>query len=89
MRHDLLMSNESTFDAVALKAIGELLALGEDVGLGITFLPDDDGWTVGYMVGTSGGGDLVSGYDLGDTARASIRPLMDVVDRIVANKRDD
>ena len=80
------MKNKSTFDAKALQAIGELLALGESVGLGITFVPDDDGWTVGYMVGTSGGGDLVIGYDIGEIARASLRPLSEVVDRIARNR---
>lgn len=45
------------FDDDTLQAIGELLALGEQGGFGITFTPDPEGWTVGYMRGM-GGGDL-------------------------------
>jgi hypothetical protein len=43
-----------------------------------TFTPDAEGWTVGDMRGM-GGGDLLSGFDLGDTApRFSMRPLLDL-----------
>jgi hypothetical protein len=34
-----------------------LIALGEQEGFGITFNPDETGWTVGYLRGM-GGGDL-------------------------------
>jgi hypothetical protein len=34
-----------------LQAIGELIALGEQEGFGITFNPDETGWTVGYLRG--------------------------------------
>jgi hypothetical protein len=37
------------FDDDTLRAIGELLALGEQEGFGITFSPDPEGWRVGYM----------------------------------------
>lgn len=57
------------FDRSSLEAIGELLALGEQLGFGITFVPDDQGWEIGYMRGMAGG-ELVAGYELGDTARA-------------------
>ncbi|MFE5342335.1 hypothetical protein ACFQ80_19075 [Isoptericola sp. NPDC056578] len=62
------------FDDETLQAVGELLALGEQLGFGITFEPDAEGWKVGYLRGM-GGGDLASGYDLGETARAALRPL--------------
>ena len=65
------------FDDEALQSVGELLALGERLGFGITFEPDVQGWKVGYLRGM-GGGDLASGYDLGDTARAALRPLDDL-----------
>jgi hypothetical protein len=58
-----------------LQAIGELIALGEQEGFGITFNPDETGWTVGYLRGM-GGGDLLTGFELGDTARAAMRPLL-------------
>jgi hypothetical protein len=59
------------YDDETLTAIGELIALGEQEGFGITFEPDPAGWTVGYMRGM-GGGELVTGFDLGDTARAAV-----------------
>jgi hypothetical protein len=58
-----------------LQAIGELIALGEQEGFGITINPDETGWTVGYLRGM-GGGDLLTGFELGDTARAAMRPLL-------------
>ena len=75
------------FDQSTLEAIGELLTLGEQLGFGITFTPDDEGWQVDYMRGMSGG-DLVSGYDLGDTARAALRPLHDLAQRYEQARRD-
>lgn len=35
-----------------------------------------------------GGRDLLSGSDLGDTARAATRPLLDLAARYEANRRD-
>jgi hypothetical protein len=75
------------FDDETLQAIGELLALGEQEGFGITFSPDAQGWTVGYTRGM-GGGDLLTGFDLGETARAAMRPLLDLAARYEANRRD-
>ena len=75
------------FDDDTLRAIGELLALGEQEGFGITFSPDPEGWRVGYMRGM-GGGDLLSGFDLGDAARAAMRPLLDLAARYEGNGRD-
>jgi hypothetical protein len=75
------------FDCATLQAVGELLALGEQLGFGITFTPDTEGWAVGYMRGMSGG-DLISGYDLGDTARAALRPLQDLAQRHEQARRD-
>lgn len=68
------------FGSEALQAVGELLALGEQHSIGVTFTPDAQGWTIGYMVGM-GGGDLLSGYDLGETARAAMRPLLELAER--------
>lgn len=65
------------FEDETLQSIGELIALGEQEGFGITFEPDDEGWKVGYLRGM-GGGDLAHGYDLGETARAAVRPLYEL-----------
>jgi hypothetical protein len=70
-----------------LGAIGELIALGEQEGFGITFNPDPEGWTVDYLRGM-GGGELLSGFDLGDTARAAVRPLLELSARYGAARRD-
>lgn len=79
--------SEPVFDRSSLEAIGELLTLGEQQGFGITFVPDEQGWEIGYMRGM-GGGELVAGYDLGDTARAALRPLHDIAERYEQARRD-
>jgi hypothetical protein len=79
--------SEPVFDRSSLEAIGELLTLGEQLGFGITFVPDEQGWEIGYMRGM-GGGELVAGYDLGDTARAALRPLHDLAERYEQARRD-
>jgi hypothetical protein len=68
---------DGPFDAASLEAVGELLALGAREGLGITFTPGPEGWTIGYVRGMSGE-DLLTGFDLGDLARAAVGPLLDV-----------
>lgn len=75
------------FDEATLSAIGELLAVGEQEGFAITFAPDAQGWTVGYMRGM-GGGDLISGYDLEETAKAAMRPLLDLAARYAERRRE-
>lgn len=75
------------FDDDTLRAVGEIIALGEQEGFAITFEPDSDGWTVGFMRG-HGGGDLHSDYDLESAARGAIRPLLELSARHVANRRD-
>jgi hypothetical protein len=35
-----------------------------------------------------GGGDLLTGFDLGDTARAAMRPLLDLAAGYQTNRRD-
>jgi hypothetical protein len=35
-----------------------------------------------------GGGELLSGFDLGDAARAAMRPLLDLAARYEAARRD-
>jgi hypothetical protein len=74
------------YDEATLNAIGDLLSLGEQHGFGITFEPDAEGWTVGYLRG-QGGGDLITGFDLGDTARGALRPLLELAGQFDANRR--
>ncbi|GAA1056868.1 hypothetical protein GCM10017608_11160 [Agromyces luteolus] len=77
----------ATFDDETLQAIGELIALGEQEGFAITFQPDADGWTVGYMRGMAGG-DLHSDFDLESAARGAVRPLLDLSARFISNRRE-
>lgn len=79
--------SDDVFDAQTLQAIGELLAAGEQHGIGISFEPDVEGWRIGYLVGR-GGGDLLAGYDLGETARAALRPLEELAARREQARRD-
>lgn len=64
----------------ALEAVADLLVVGEQHGIGVTFTPDDVGWGVGYMQGMRGG-DLSSAYDLETAAKAAVRPLMELAAR--------
>ncbi|GAA2230745.1 hypothetical protein GCM10009851_14380 [Herbiconiux moechotypicola] len=77
----------ANFDEDTLCAIGELIALGEQEGFGISFEPDVDGWRVGFLCGT-GGGELSSDFDLRSAARGAVRPLLELSARHVANRRD-
>lgn len=62
-------------DQATLDAVAELITAGEQYGIGVTFVPDGEGWTVGYMHGL-GGGDFAEAYDLATAARAALRPLI-------------
>lgn len=72
--------------AETLDAIADLLVLGEQHGVGVTFTPDGEGWTVGYMRGM-GGGDLSSAYDLDTAAKAALRPLMALIRKTERRER--
>lgn len=77
----------ANFDDETLRAVGEIIALGEQEGFDTTFEPDGDGWTVGFVRGM-GGGDLHTDYDLESAARGAVRPLLELSARYVANRRD-
>jgi hypothetical protein len=62
----------------ALAAVAKLLRTSRDHGIGVTFEPDEIGWTVGYIKGM-GGGNLSRAYDLETAAKAAERPLNDLV----------
>lgn len=71
--------SDDTWDDATWAAVGDLLALGQANGFVVTFQPDNDGWEIGYMQGM-GGGTLVAGYRLGDTARAAYRPFKNLIE---------
>ena len=54
----------------ALAAVANLLKTARDHGIGVTFEPDEIGWTVGYIQGM-GGGNLSRAYDLETAAKAA------------------
>jgi hypothetical protein len=61
-----------------MRSIGLLSRAG--IKCGVT-TNDPDGWAVGYMrdmrdMRDMRGGDLLTGFELGDTARAAVRPLL-------------
>lgn len=74
--------SESAVTEAAMAALRELLERCETYGVGITFQPDIEGWSVGYLQGT-GGGDLARAYDLETAAKAALRPLDDLVDKSI------
>lgn len=69
-----------------LDAIGDLLMIGKEHGVGVTFTPDSEGWNVGYMRGM-GGGDLSSAVDLHTATVAAYRPLLELIRRSQENAR--
>jgi hypothetical protein len=76
------MANErEAISEAALEAVANLLAAGKAYGIGITFEPDGQGWSIGYMRGM-GGGDLASAYDLEAAAKAAERPLDELAQRL-------
>lgn len=69
------MTDDTGPTPAAIDAVTELLRAAEQTLIGITFTPDPEGWSVGYMRGM-GGGDLATAYSLEDAARAALRPLL-------------
>jgi hypothetical protein len=71
---------------IALPRRRSCIGVGSKVhGIGITFEPDGEGWTVGYTRGM-GGGELATAYDLETAARAAERPLDELAQRLAANR---
>ncbi len=79
-----MTDEHSTISDAALEGIRNLLDAGRTYGIGITFEPDSQGWTVGYMRGMSGG-ELASAYDLETAVTAAERPLDELAHRIAEN----
>lgn len=77
----------ANFDDETLRAVGQLIALGEQEGFGITFQPDAEGWRVGFIRGM-GGGDLHIDSDLERAAQGAVRPLLELSARYVVSRRD-
>lgn len=57
-------------------AVMELLDAAADCQLGVTFLPDTEGWSVGW-ISANRGGSLSSAFDLITAAKAAVRPLIE------------
>jgi hypothetical protein len=82
------MTDEHTaISDAALEGIRNLLDAGKIHGIGISFEPDAEGWTVGYMRGM-GGGELASAYDLETAVKAAERPLDELAHRLAENSRE-
>ena len=70
-------------DNQTIAAVIALLEQAEELGIGVAFMPDDDGWTIAHcrvdwpaVVGHDAGmGDLASGYMLEDAALGAMSPL--------------
>ena len=70
-----------------LEAIGNLLQAAKIHGIGISFEPDEVGWSIGYMQGM-GGGPLASAYDLLTAVKAAERPLDELAQRLGKNRSE-
>ena len=46
-----MTDEQETISQAALEAVANLLAVGKHYGIGITFEPDEEGWSIGYMRG--------------------------------------
>lgn len=69
-----------------MSAVADLLVFAEQHRIGVTFLPDAEGWSVGYKHGT-GSGDLSHAHDLHAATVTAFRPLIDLVNRLEENRR--
>ena len=67
------MDNDTIFAVVAL------LERAEELGIGVAFMPDEDGWTIAHCrvdrPAVISVGDLASGYMLEDAARGAVEQL--------------
>ena len=73
------------------KSVMELLGAALEVNVGVAFMPDEDGWTVSYVLPIDwpvyteyelDAGPLSSAYDLSTAAAAAARPLREMGERI-------
>jgi hypothetical protein len=84
------MSSHLPGDLTA-KSVMDLLAVAAEARVGIAFAPDEDGWTLSYLLPFDwpayteyalDAGPLSSAYDLGTAAAAAVRPLREMGERI-------
>jgi hypothetical protein len=76
-----MTDEHESISQAAVEAVANLLAAGRHYGIGITFEPDEEGWSIGYMQGM-GGGHLASAYDLETAAKGAERPLDELAQRL-------
>lgn len=70
-------------DNCTILAVVALLERAEELGIGVAFMPDEDGWTIAHcrvdwpavIDYEIGAGALASGYMLEDAAEGAMRPL--------------
>jgi hypothetical protein len=80
-----MTDEQKAISQTTLEAVANLLEAGKRYGIGITFEPDEEGWSIGYMRGM-GGGDLASAYDLETAVKAAERPLDELAQRLAENR---
>ena len=92
--HEVPSSNlgaPTLVDDLAKKAVLDLLDEALASGVGVSFEPEEDGWTVHYLLPIEWpayteyalpSGPLSSAYDLGTAAAAALRPLREMKARI-------
>ncbi|KRC85202.1 hypothetical protein ASE25_19320 [Terrabacter sp. Root85] len=67
----------------ALEVVGRLLTIGHAHGIGITFVPDEDGWAVGHIrFGGGGGGFFSTEADLLTAVTEAEAPLIEMAERL-------
>jgi hypothetical protein len=81
----VMTDEQETISEAAREAVANLLAAAKHHGIGVTFEPDEMGWSIGYIRG-NGGGPLASAYDLETAARAAERPLDDLAERFTESR---
>jgi hypothetical protein len=70
-------------DNRTILAVIALLERAEELGIGVAFVPEEDGWTIAHchvdwpavLDYDIGAGDLANGYMLEDAAQGAMHPL--------------
>lgn len=77
-------------DNDTILAVVALLERAEELGIGVAFMPDEDGWTIAHcrvdrpaVISVE---DLASGYMLEDAARGAVEPLQELVSGFDGNR---
>lgn len=82
-----MTGEDITISESELHAVADLLEAAWHYGIGVTFVPDGQGWTIGTMQGITVADDLVSNDDLETAARVAERLLDHIAQRLAGNER--